>query len=376
MRLAFDATALLGPRTGVGVVAAEVLARLAHVADLQVTAFGITWRGRADLAAAVPPGIATVRRPMAARPLRASWAHLDGPPIEWWTGPVDLVHSPNYVVPPARRAAELMSVHDLTFVHFPELCTADTLAYPPLIRRALARGASIHTGSQFVAGEICQAFGVTPERVAVVPYGVTALPPAREGTDAAAGRRLAGGHPFVLALGTVEPRKDLPSLVRAFDGLADAHPDVALVLAGPDGWGADALTAAVAASPHRARIRRLGWVSDDQRAALLRGASVYAYPSIYEGFGLPPVEAMAAGTPVVTTRAGSLPEVVGDAALVVDPGDADGLGQAIAELLDDPARADAQRAAGRARSRLYSWDATTAGLVGLYRRLVALHSAV
>ena len=119
-----------------------------------------------------------------------------------------------------------MSVHDLTFVHFPELCTADTLAYPPLIRRALARGASIHTGSQFVADEICEAFGVTPDRVAVVPYGATALPPAREGTDAATGRRLAGGGPFVLALGTVEPRKDLPSLVRAFDGLADAHPDV------------------------------------------------------------------------------------------------------------------------------------------------------
>ena len=148
------------------------------------------------------------------------------------------------------------------------------------------------------------------------------------------------------------------------------------MLAGPDGWGAEALSAAIAASPHRSRIRRLGWVSDDQRAALLRGASVYAYPSIYEGFGLPPVEAMAAGTPVVTTRAGSLPEVVGDAALVVDPGDADGLGQAIAQLLDDPARADAQRAAGLARSRLYSWDATTAGLVELYRRLVALHSAV
>ncbi len=376
MRLAFDATALLGPRTGVGVVTAEVLARLAGVDGLDVTAFGITWRGRTDLAAAVPPGINTTTRPMAARPLRTSWAHLDGPPIEWWTGPVDLVHSPNYVVPPARRAAELMSVHDLTFIHFPELCTADTLAYPPLIRRALARGASIHTGSQFVADEICEAFGLAPDRVAVVPYGVTPLPPAGEGTDAATGRRLAGGGPFVLALGTVEPRKDLPSLVRAFDGLAEAHPDVALVLAGPDGWGAEALAAAIAASPHRSRIRRLGWVSDDQRAALLRGASVYAYPSIYEGFGLPPVEAMAAGTPVVTTRAGSLPEVVGDAATVVEPGDVDALGHAIAQLLDDPARADSQRAAGTARSRRYSWDTTTAGLVELYHQLVALHSAV
>ncbi len=375
MRVAFDATALLGPRTGVGVVATEVLTRLARVEDLDVTAFGITWRGRSELARSVPAGVATARRPMAARPLRVAWARLDLPPIEWWTGPVDLVHSPNYVVPPARGAAELMSVHDLTFVHFPELCTADTLAYPPLIRRALRRGASIHTGSEFVAEEIRHTFGLAPERVTVVPYGVTELAAPGPGTDAAAGRRLAGAERFVLALGTVEPRKDLPSLVRAFGALADAHPDVSLVVAGPDGWGADALSSAIAASPHRDRIRRLGWVSDDQRAALLRGASVYAYPSIYEGFGLPPVEAMAAGTPVVTTRAGSLPEVVGDAATVVAPGDVDALGQAIADLLDDDALAQSRRAAGLARSRRYSWEATTEGLVELYRRLVDLHSA-
>jgi glycosyltransferase involved in cell wall biosynthesis len=375
LRLAFDATALLGPRTGVGVVAAEVLTRLATTPDLDVTAFAVTWRGRAELAAAVPPGVRAVGRPMAARPLRRAWERLDNPPVEWWTGPVDVVHSPNYVVPPSRHGAELMSVHDLTFVHFPQLCTPDTLAYPPLIRRALRRGATVHTGSEFVADEIRHEFGLTPDRVVVVPYGVDQLAPDPDGADAAAGRRLAGGGPFILALGTVEPRKDLPSLVAAFDGLADAHPDLALVLAGPDGWGAEALSSAIAASPHRARIRRLGWVDDAAKTALLRGASVYAYPSVYEGFGLPPVEAMAAGTPVVTTSAGSLPEVVCDAALVVAPGDADALGQAIARLLDDPDLAERQRVAGLARSQRYSWDATTAGLVGLYRRLGDLHSA-
>ena len=376
MRLAFDATALLGPRTGVGVVTAEVLARLAQTEDLDVTAFAVTWRGRAELAAAVPAGVAAVSRPMAARPLRQAWGRFDAPPLEWWTGRVDVVHSPNYVVPPARHAAQVMSVHDLTFIRFPELCTADTLAYPPLIRRALKRGATIHTGSQFVADEILEEFDVEAARVVVVPYGATAPPPERPGTDADTGRRLAGGHPFVLALGTVEPRKDLPSLVAAFDAVAGAHPDLDLVLAGPDGWGAEALTRAVAASPHRSRIHRLGWVDDEQRAALLRGASVYAYPSVYEGFGLPPIEAMAAGTPVVTTSAGSLPEVVGDAALVVAPGDADALGQAMSRLLDDPALAQRLRAAGLEHSRRFSWDTTAAGLVALYRRLAALHSAV
>ncbi len=376
MRLAFDATPLLGPRTGVGVVTAEVLARLAGRPDLDVTAFAITWRGRHQLAAQIPAGVASVARPMAARPLRQAWARGDRPPIEWWTGPVEVVHSPNYVVPPARRAAELLSVHDLTFVHHPELCTRDTLAYPPLIRRALGRGATIHTGSEFVAGEIRDEFGVEADRVQVVPYGVTEAPAPGPGTDAAAGRALAGADRYVLALGTVEPRKDQPGLVRAFDELAGDHPDVVLVLAGPDGWGAEALTRAMAASPYRARIRRLGWVDDDQRAALLRGASVYAYPSRYEGFGLPPLEAMAAGVPVVTTRTGSLPEVVGSAAVLVEPGHHDELAQALADVLDDPARADELRRAGAERCAHFSWDATADGLVSLYRRLAALHSPI
>jgi glycosyltransferase involved in cell wall biosynthesis len=376
LRLAFDATSLLGPRTGVGVVAQEVLSRVALDPDTEVVAFAATWRGRAQLSQVVPAGVRAVSRPMAARPLRMGWGHLDAPPIEWWTGRVDVVHSPNYVVPPSRRGAELMSVHDLTFVRFPELCTRDTLAYPPLIRRALRRGATIHTGSQFVADEIMAEFGVGADRVVVIAYGVNPLPPDGPATSGERGRELAGGGPYVLALGTVEPRKDLPSLVAAFDAVAAGRPDLSLVIAGPDGWGAAALDTAMAASPHRSRIHRLGFVSDDTRAALLRGASVYAYPSIYEGFGLPPVEAMAAGTPVVTTSAGSLPEVVGDAALVVSPRDADGLGQAIARLLDDPALTHRLRLAGLDRAARYSWDTTAADLLSLYRRLAALHSAV
>ena len=376
MRLAVDATALLGVRTGVGVVTSELLARLATEPDLDVVAFGVTWRGRHELAGLLPDGVRASHRPMAARPLREAWSRTDQPPIEWWTGPVDVVHGPNYVVPPARRAAELVSVHDLTFVHHPELCTADTLAYPGLIRRALRRGATVHTGSAFVAEEIADEFGLDVDSVVVVPYGTKPLPADEAGADAVAGRALAGSRSYVLAVGTVEPRKDLPTLVRAFDGIAAARPDLALVIAGADGWGAEALTAAIASSPHRDRIRRLGWVDERQRAALLRAAAVYAYPSIYEGFGLPPLEAMSAGTPVVTTTAGSLAEVVGDAAVMIAPGDADALGDAIGRLLDDAALVDDLRERGRRRVATYTWDLTAAGLLATYRRLAALHSPI
>jgi len=376
MRVAVDATPLLGARTGVARVTDELLVRLADEPDLEEVAFGITWRGRQALAAAVPRGITVARRPMAARPLRARWSRGDGPPVEWWTGAIDVVHGPNYVVPPARDAGALVSVHDLTFVHHPELCTADTLGYPPLIRRAVARGALVHTGSHRIAEEITVELGVPADQVVVVPYGVTPPPPDPDGTRAATGRALAGADRYVLALGTIEPRKDLPTLVRAFDLLAAEDSSVGLVLAGPDGWGADAVTDAVAASPHRGRIRRLGFVAEADRLALLRGAAVYAFPSIYEGFGLPPLEAMAAGTPVVTTTAGSLPEVVGDAAALVAPGDVEGLAAAIARVLADPAAAADLVERGRARAATFTWDATAAGIVAAYRRVAALHSSV
>ena len=369
MRVAFDATALLGARTGVGVFTHEVLDRLADHDDLDVVAYGITWRGREALAAACPPSVTVARRPMAARPLRRAWSRFDQPPIEWFTGAVDVVHGPNFVVPPSRNGGELVTVHDLTCVRFPELCTADTLEYPGLIRRALARGATIHVVSRFVGDEVLDVFDVEPERVIVVPNGVSPLVAIGPGTDSDAGGRLAGGDRYVLAVGTVEPRKDLPTLVQAFDRLADDDPELRLVIAGPDGWGADALAAALAASTHRDRVTRLGWVDDDQRAALVRGAAVFAYPSRYEGFGLPPLEAMQAGTPVVATTAGSLPEVLGHAAVLVPAGDPDALAGAIDSVLGDAGRADELRHAGRARAADFSWDATVEQLVEVYAQL-------
>jgi glycosyltransferase involved in cell wall biosynthesis len=149
--------------------------------------------------------------------------------------------------------------------------------------------------------------------------------------------------------------------------LAASHPDVSLVLAGPPGWGEAALDAAVAASPARGRIVRTGWVEDADKAALVERAAVLAYPSLYEGFGFPPLEAMRAGVPVVATRTGSVPEVVGDGALLVEPGDRDGLAAALERVLvDDSTRRDLV-AAGSAWVSRFSWQSCGAGLEQLYR---------
>jgi glycosyltransferase involved in cell wall biosynthesis len=364
LRVAVDATPLLGARTGIGAFTAGLLDHLARRPGLDVTTYGLTWRGRRELADVTPTGAGSVRRPMAARPLRLAWQRWDRPPVEWWTGPVDVVHGTNFVVPPTAGAASVVTVHDLTPVHYPELCDAATLAFPTLVRRAIARGAWVHTPSRFVADEIVRHLGAPAERVVAIPAGVPALAPA----DPAFGHRLAGTERYVLAMGTVEPRKDLPLLVRAFDTVAGTRPGVRLVVAGPDGWGAEALRQAVAEARHGDRVVRLGWVDDASRSALLRGATVVAYPSRYEGFGFPPLEAMTAGVPVVATTAGSLPEVLGDAAALVPVGDADALTEALATLLDDSDRRGELVAAGRRRVSAYRWEHTAGAMEALYRQ--------
>jgi alpha-1,3-rhamnosyl/mannosyltransferase len=226
-----------------------------------------------------------------------------------------------------------------------------------------------------VAAEVCEVFGADPARVRAVAHGVTAGRPTPDGSDGRDGHPMPDGRdgpvtadpPYILALGTVEPRKDLPLLVRTFDRVATTYPELGLVIAGADGWGAAGLVAALAAAHHRGRIRRLGYVDDADRQALLAGAAVFAYPSRYEGFGLPPLEAMAAGVPVVASRAGALPEVLGDAAVLTPPGDTDALASALMSVLDSAVFADELRHKGRLHAAGFSWEDCAEGLHALYR---------
>lgn len=385
MRVALDVTPLLGAPTGVGTFCAGALEGLAARADLAVRGFAVTWRRRGEIADQLPEGIAAVRRPMPARPLHWAWRRSPLPPVEWLVGRMDVVHATNFVAPPARRAAVVVTVHDLTALRFPEMCEPVSWGFPDQIRRALSQGAWVHTPSEWVAAEVVEMLGADPARVRAVHHGAPSGPtpgsPAPRDPGHTAPGRCGAGAPrltlppgvgrYVLALGTVEPRKDLPGLVRAFELLAGERCDVGLVVAGADGWGAAALEAAVGASPFKERIVRLGYVSPARRDALLVGAAVLAYPSVYEGFGLPPLEAMSLGVPVVATRAGALPEVLGEGAALVDVGDPVGLAGAIAGLLDDEAASAALGAAGRIRARRFSWERCAEGLVSIYRDAIA-----
>jgi glycosyltransferase involved in cell wall biosynthesis len=361
LRVALDVTPLIGARTGVGMVTAGMAGALTDRPDIHVSPYALTWRGRDSLQDA---GVGSLPRwPMAARPLRRIWQRLDVPPIEWWTGPVDVVHGPNYVVPPARRAARVVSVHDLTFLHHPEMCTADVLEYREILRRSTGQGAWVHTAAHHVAEEIVAAFPAAEGRVRVVAHGVDPITPAAGPSP--------HSFPYVLALGTVEPRKDLPTLVEAFGDLAARHPDLRLVVAGPDGWGVEAYDRAVAACPHRDRIIREGYVDAPRRASLLTHAAAFAYPSVYEGFGLPPLEAMTVGTPVVSSSAGPLPEVLGDGAVLVPPRDPAALAGALDEVIADDERRQDLADRGRSWVARYTWAACGDGLAGLYGEAVS-----
>ena len=367
-RVGIDATSLLGQPTGVGVFTRELMLALAARKHVSLRAFAVSWRRRNELLGLVPDGVDVVQRAMPARPLKALWSISERGRIERFVPGLDVVHGTNFTVPPSRTAGRVVTVHDLTCVRFPEMCQRDTLKYPALIKRALKHGAIVHTPSHYVANEVCEYFGVGHDQVVAIHSGI---PHAPEPNAKSARDLLGDTWPYVLSIGTAEPRKDLPGLVAAFDVLAERESELRLVLVGPQGWGSSALDQALESMRHRERVIQTGFVSDDILSALIRGARALAYPSIYEGFGFPPLSAMAAGVPVVATKAGSLDEILGGAALMVQVGDT----QALSEALSIAATDDAQRsiliAAGYARTQDFSWDLTAASMEQLYRRVAS-----
>ncbi len=367
--VAIDVTPLLGARSGIGAAVAEIVVALrALEAGPDLVPYTLSTRARRQRDA-VPPETRFV--PIPARILLRSWVRADTPRIDRWLKPARVLHATNYLAPPSRLPM-MVSVYDCSFVRYPELCTPEVRAFDPVIRRAVARGATLHTGSEFVADEIEEIYGMglrAEGRLVVIPLGIPALGAASEMPPAVA--TAVGDGPFVVAIGTLEPRKNFAHLVGAFAELAARHADLHLVIAGHDGPARPEVDAAIERLPPgiRERIVLAGAVSDAGRRALLERATLLAYPSIYEGFGFPLLEAMTAGVPVVAARAGSIPEVAGDAAILVEPTNE----QALADEMDHVITSDATRAEliarGRDRVHAFSWEHTARALASCYRRL-------
>jgi glycosyltransferase involved in cell wall biosynthesis len=358
LRVALDVGPLYGHRTGVGEAVAGMHAALAARQDVRVDGYLVSFRSDAR------PG----HRKLPLPGIVAShlWARADAPRADRWLGDAQVVHGTNYVAPPTRLAT-VVSVYDCWFLEHPELAAPVVRRAGRVLRRRVAGGAWVHTGSQATAQQARELLAT--DRVAVIPLGPPA--PVAELADLptpAAAASIAG-RPFVLALGTQERRKDLPLLVTAFDRVATRDSDVLLVLAGAPGDASESVAQALAAvsAPARARVLDLGVVDPATKQWLLRQASVLAYPSLDEGFGFPILEAQSAGTPVVARAVGSIPEVAGDAAVLVTERSAEALADELSATLADTGRRLGLIAAGHRNVARFSWDSTGEALAGLYR---------
>jgi len=307
------------------------------------------------------------------RLLLATWSRTRWPNIDRWLEGADVIHATNFVTPPS-RIPTVVTVHDIGFVIDPATANRVVGRFEPILRRAISRGAHLHVTTQHVASEIEEHFGaglVAQGRVHVVPFGVPPLGdagPLPPGIEAAI-----AGREYILAIGTAERRKNLPRLVAAFGKLAGERPAIALVLAGPPGPDSPAVEAAVAALPPpvSARVLLVGAVGQGARRTLLEGATVLAYPSLYEGFGFPPLEAMQCGVPVVASNRGAVREVAGPAAQLIEPTDVDDLAAGLQLLIDDPAARQSLVERGKSHVSGFTWDRTAAGLMQVYRALAA-----
>jgi glycosyltransferase involved in cell wall biosynthesis len=334
---------------------ATALARRLSPGDSLVL-FSSSWKDR--LPAGAIPGTSVIDARVPVTFLNLAWHRLEWPPIETFAGEVDVVHSMHPLLMPTQRAAQVVTVHDLYFLDAPEHATAEVRRdYPALAGSHARRADAVITVSDYTARLVSSRLGVNEDRVAICPNGAPAWAPLEHDAP----------RSHILFMGTIEPRKNVQTLLRAYAELIVRTPDAPpLVLAGGLTPACQSVVDDLARPPLAGRARHVGYVTGAERERLYREASIVVLPSLDEGFGLPALEAMTIGVPVVVSSRGALPEVVGRAGLIVDPDDVAGLAAAMNRILSDPAFAGACSAAGIAQARRFSWDASAARLMEAY----------
>ena len=371
MRIAVDARPAAYPqKTGIGYYTWHLLRRLPLVDPGSTYLawylnFRALWgRGRHPFGRDLPPNLVERSTPFPAQLFERLSERFERPRLERFVR-FDLLFAPNFVPPPTRAGRVVLTVHDLAFKLFPETAPQSTRWWLARLDRALAQASRVIVPSEATRRDLIALYGVAEERVAVVPHGVDhdlfrPIPPDDVATVT---RRFGIEGPYLLSLGGIEPRKNLPRLIEAFARLpADVATTLVVVGSGAE-WnpeGSNLLRSALADLPEnvRRRVVLTGYVSEEDKVALLGGAEALVYPSLYEGFGLPVLEAMACGTPVLTSNLSALPEMAGGAALLVDPTDAGAIGEGMERLLrDDEVRVRLRRD-GILRAAAFDWNET------------------
>ena len=363
MILGFDATTLVGRLSGVGYYTARLMEGLAGEAGEGIVTRLVVLSNR-EVPLGAHNGNVVVHE-QGRFGVRSVWMQLVLPWILRQVRP-DLVHFTNYLAPVACPVPYVVSIHDMTMSLLPGYHTAKKRLLTSTLVPTVARGARLVLApSESTRRDVVRLLRLPGERVRVVPYApgpeFRPVPPDPERLARAYGL----DSPYFLYVGTVEPRKNLARTLRAFATLADALPDHRFVLAGQLGWKSEDVLREVQASA--GRVLQLGYVKEEDLPLMYAHATALVYPSLYEGFGLPVVEAMACGTPVVTSRGSSLEEIAGGAALLVDPLDERALAEAMRAVATDAALSAALRARGLLSAARYDWGRTARATAEAYR---------
>jgi glycosyltransferase involved in cell wall biosynthesis len=360
VRILVDYRPALRQRTGVGEYIHRLVQAYAASQPDSVAVFTSSWKDRPAPALAGDLGATVVDRRVPVSVLNYLWHRAGWPPIERLAGACDVVHAAHPLLIPARRAAQVVTIHDLFFLADPERTTAEIRRdYPALVTPHARAAHAVITSTAHGKSLVVNQLGLNPDRVYVCRAGAPRW-------------RTLGTRPnvpedgYALFVGTLEPRKNIGTLLDAWQRLLERGVQRRLVLAGratPDsrGW-----LDRIAAPPLNAWVRHLGYVADEDREQLYAGARLLILPSLDEGFGLTALEAMSAGVPVIASNRGSLPEVVGEAGVLLDPLDAGALAEAIERAMTDRLWAEARADAGLARARTFTWSDSAATLRQAY----------
>jgi alpha-1,3-rhamnosyl/mannosyltransferase len=380
MRLALNATALLSPLTGIGQycyhLGKELLANKHCDVDLF---YGSHWSKQLQatpskrLAQALPwlrntvPYSYEMRRWVQSIQFSRHVKRGKGEPS------FDVYHEPNYLSLPFEGPI-VLSVHDLSWIRYPEMHPAKRVrAMSRYFEPSLRRADAIVTDSAFVKQEVIDVFGIASERITVVPLGVdeTFVPLSANQTVRVLQNYRLSHQGYYLAVGTLEPRKNLLLVLKAYQQLpAKIRASYPLVLAGMTGWLFQDIEAMVAPLIRSGEVRQLGYIPHNDLTQLMAGALTLVYPSVYEGFGLPPLEAMACGLPVICSNASSLPEVIGDAGVLIDPYDDGRLAQVLLKITEDNAWRTQLGKRARLRSQQFSWPQCAQSTLSVYQSIL------
>lgn len=286
---------------------------------------------------------------------------------------VDLLHCPSTLAPPRSPVPLVVTIHDAIGWDHPEWLTrANVAQLTHRLPRAVADGAVVITSSDYSRERLIECLDLDPERIHVVPLGVDPrfTADASEQDDQLVDA-LGVRKPYLLAVGTLQPRKNLEAALAAFELLAPTYPDLQLAIAGARGWRDDELIARISSSPVADRVHALGRVEEPELIALYRRAEAFVFPSRYEGFGFPPLEAMACGTPVVSTTLTCLAEAIGDAAIPIDPDSPQQIAEAVDSLLNSAELRDEYRRRGFSQAAKFSWEKTVDQTISVYERTLS-----